>query len=73
MTPQLCRDAGDTELLLIDLGRGKTRLGGSALAQVYGAIGAEPPDLDDPRLLIGFFTAVQTLAAQDLVLAYHDR
>ena len=51
-------------LLLVDLGRGKNRLGGSALAQVYGKVGAEPPDLDNPALLAGFFAAVQELRAR---------
>ena len=52
---------------------GKNRLGGSALAQVYGALGDVPPDLDDPALLRGFFAAVQELNAAGLLLAYHDR
>jgi phosphoribosylformylglycinamidine synthase len=71
LTPQLRTDAGDTELLLIDLGRGRNRLGGSVLAQVQGSLGDECPDLDDPALLQGFFWAVQTL--RPLILAYHDR
>ena len=29
----------------------RNRLGGSSLAQVHGALGATPPDLDDPQLL----------------------
>jgi phosphoribosylformylglycinamidine synthase len=73
LTPELRTDAGPTELLLIDLGQGKNRLGGSCLAQVYERIGAVPPDLDDPRLLRGFFSAVQDLNAAGLLLAYHDR
>ncbi len=75
LTPELraAADVGDTTLLLIDLGRGKNRLGGSGLAQVYGKVGAEPPDLDSPALLTGFFAAVQEAAAADLLLAYHDR
>ena len=40
-----------------------SRLGGSALAQVYGQLGEAPPDLDDPALLRGFFAAVQELDA----------
>src|SRR6185503_4217688 len=48
LTPQLRTDAGDTELILVDLGRGKNWLGGSILAQVHGAIGETCPDLDDP-------------------------
>ena len=38
LTPRLRTDAGDTELLLIDLGAGKNRLGGSILAQVYSQV-----------------------------------
>src|SRR6187402_1668095 len=49
LTPQLRTDAGETELLLIDLGAGRNRLGGSALAQVHGELGHEAPDLDDPQ------------------------
>jgi len=73
LTPELRADAGTTELLLVDLGRGRNRLGGSALAQVYGGLGTEPPDLDDPALLRAFFAAVQDLNAAGLLLAYHDR
>ena len=73
LTPELRRDAGPTELLLVDLGRGRNRLGGSALLLVHGAIGAQPPDLDDPALLRGLFAAVQELRAAALLLAYHDR
>ncbi|MBM4267337.1 MAG: phosphoribosylformylglycinamidine synthase [Deltaproteobacteria bacterium] len=74
-TPQLRSggDLGATELLLIDLGAGKSRLGGSALAQVYGAVGTEPPDVDDPVLLRGFVEAISRLVRDGLVLAYHDR
>jgi phosphoribosylformylglycinamidine synthase len=73
LTPQLSREDGPTELILIDLGRGKNRLGGSAVLQVYGSVGEAPPDLDDPALLRQFFTAVQELNAEGLILAYHDR
>jgi phosphoribosylformylglycinamidine synthase len=73
LTPQLRTDQGDTDLLLIDLGEGNNRLGGSALAQVYKQIGRTPPDLENPALLRGFFAAVQELNAAGLLLAYHDR
>src|SRR5450432_195730 len=73
LTPEIPADAGPTELLLIDLGLGKNRLGGSALAQVYGALGSIPPDLDDPALLAGFFAAIQELGEAELLCAYHDR
>jgi phosphoribosylformylglycinamidine synthase len=73
LTPQLRRDVGDTVLLLIDLGRGKNRLGASALAQVHGCLGAVPPDLDNSADLVGFFAAIQSLNADGKLLAYHDR
>ncbi|WP_133510869.1 phosphoribosylformylglycinamidine synthase [Candidatus Thiosymbion oneisti] len=73
LTPQLRLDAGATDLILIDLGQGRNRLGASCLAQVYGQVGNQAPDLDDPRLLTGFFAAVQALNREGLILAYHDR
>jgi phosphoribosylformylglycinamidine synthase len=71
LTPQLRTDAGDTELLLVDLGCGRNRLGGSILAQAYGMLGDTCPDVDDPALLKSFFAAIQDL--RPLILAYHDR
>lgn len=73
LTPELKRDQGEACLLAVDLGRGKNRLGGSALAQVYGASGNDCPDLDDVNDLKGLFHAIQTLNAQNYLLAYHDR
>ncbi len=73
LTPQLRLDAGATELILIDLGRGRNRLGGSILAQVYGQMGNAAPDLDDAHALKRFFGAVQALNRDGLLLAYHDR
>jgi len=73
LTPQLRLDAGETDLLLIDLGAGKNRLGGSALAQVFNTTGSVVPDVDESALLPAFFYAVQKLAADNLILAYHDR
>jgi phosphoribosylformylglycinamidine synthase len=73
LTPQLQLDRGDSELILIDLGAGKNRLGGSALAQVFNATGSIAPDVDDAALLPAFFDAVQKLARGNLLLAYHDR
>ncbi|HET9470503.1 MAG TPA: phosphoribosylformylglycinamidine synthase, partial [Usitatibacter sp.] len=48
LTPEFRRDAGETELVLVDLGSGRNRLGGSALAQVYAQVGDAAPDCDDP-------------------------
>ena len=73
LTPQLITDAGATDLILIDLGRGRNRLGGSMLAQVFGQFGDCAPDLDDPEEFRRFFAAMQSLAGEDLLLAYHDR
>jgi phosphoribosylformylglycinamidine synthase len=73
LTPQLAMDVGETELVLVDLGRGRNRLGGSALAQVHGALGDAAPDLDDPAILEAFFDAIQSLNAAGRILAYHDR
>ncbi|MBW2231042.1 MAG: phosphoribosylformylglycinamidine synthase [Deltaproteobacteria bacterium] len=72
-TPQLRSDVGDTLLVLVDLGAGRCRLGGSALMQVHGGVGSEPPDVDDPARLRAFFDVVQALRAEGLLLAYHDR
>jgi phosphoribosylformylglycinamidine synthase len=70
LTPQLVTDAGETELILIDLGAGQNRLGGSALAQAWGVSGNVVPDAD-ATLLRNFFNAIQALRPQ--LLAYHDR
>jgi phosphoribosylformylglycinamidine synthase len=71
LTPQLRTDAGETELVLVDLGRTRNRLGGSILAQVFSQLGDECPDLDDPALLQGLFSFIHQHAG--LILAYHDR
>src|SRR5690606_38387651 len=73
LTPQLNRDIEDTTLLLIDLGQGRHRMGGSMLAQTLGHPGGEVPDLDDPQDLVRLVNAVNALRAQGRVLAYHDR
>ena len=69
LTPQL--QDRDTVLLLVDLGAGRNRLGGSALAQVYGLDGGAVPDVDDPARLKAFFDVMQTLGP--VLYAYHDR
>jgi phosphoribosylformylglycinamidine synthase len=73
LTPLLRRDCGETALLLIDLGRGRNRLGASALTQVYEAVGDQVPDLGNPADLKAFFAAIQRLNREGLLLAYHDR
>ncbi|MFC1929227.1 phosphoribosylformylglycinamidine synthase, partial [Chloroflexota bacterium] len=71
-TPDLKRP-GESKLILIDLAKGKNRLGGSALAQALGQIGDESPDIDDVPLLKNAFNAIQQLIDDGLVLACHDR
>jgi phosphoribosylformylglycinamidine synthase len=71
LTPQL--QPGDTTLVLVDLGQGRQRLGGSMLAQVIGQFGDRVPDLDEPRQLKALVAAVNALRADGLLLAYHDR
>ncbi len=73
LTPELRTDSGETDLILLDLGRGRNRLGGSALTQVFDCTGIEVPDLDDPALMRAFFAAIQDLNRAGLLLAYHDR
>jgi len=73
LTPVLATDQGLTALVLVDLGAGRDRVGGSCLAQVYGRVGDEPPDLEDPAPLANFFAAMRELRDAGLVLAYHDR
>ena len=72
-TPELKRINEPSRLLLLDLGEGKERLGGSVLAQVYNLTGGYAPDIELPMNLKIFFEGVQLLLAQNLVLAYHDR
>ena len=72
LTPALVRDVPST-LILIDLGCGRNRLGGSALTQVYRQMGAVVPDLEDPASLASMFNCIQALNRQGNLLAYHDR
>ena len=73
ITPQLRTDKGNTNLVLIDLGNGQNRLGATALAQVYKQLGDKPADVDNAAQLKGFYEGVQTLVANDQVVAYHDK
>lgn len=73
LTPQLRTDAGESRLLLLDLGAGADRLGGSILAQINRQLGDRVPDIDDPQVLSNFFTTLQALSGGGDILAYHDR
>ncbi|MGH8800219.1 MAG: phosphoribosylformylglycinamidine synthase, partial [Casimicrobiaceae bacterium] len=72
LTP-LLDSAVASVLLLVDLGNGRNRLGGSALAQVYGQLGDVAPDVDDANALSAFFAVMQRLHGEGRLLAYHDR
>ncbi len=73
MTPQLRALADDTSLILIDLGHGNSRLGGSVLAQVYAQLGNDCPDVERAAQLKAFFECIQLLNDKGDILAYHDR
>ena len=73
LVPMLRTDISESSLLLVDLGYGANRLGGSALALSHNRIGAAPPDLDRPEALPALFRALARLRRRGLVAAYHDR
>ncbi|HEY4511266.1 MAG TPA: phosphoribosylformylglycinamidine synthase [Candidatus Paceibacterota bacterium] len=71
ITPDL-KKPGESSLGFIDLGLGKDRLGGSAIAQSFGKLGNECPDVD-PQMVKNLFKAVQEMIDEKLILAGHDR
>ena len=72
VTPEL-KNVEDSVLLLVDLGNGKARMGGSAFGQVYNNMTGDAPDLDDTGRLKAFYNVIQQLVAEDKLLAYPDR
>ncbi|WP_118792375.1 phosphoribosylformylglycinamidine synthase [Neisseria bergeri] len=72
VTPEL-KNAPKTTIAMIDFGFGKSRMGGSALSQVYNDLGGESPDIDDLALLKNFYFVIQRLVDEGKLLAYHDR
>jgi phosphoribosylformylglycinamidine synthase len=73
LTPQLRPLDERSHLLLLDIGEGANRLGGSCLAQAFGRHGGTTPDLDFPQRLMSYFKAIQALSEKGLIHAYHDR
>ena len=71
VTPDI-KPVADSVLLLVDLGFGKARMGGSALSQVWNDLGGESPDIDADTLKV-FYEIMQQLVVEDKLLAYHDR
>jgi phosphoribosylformylglycinamidine synthase len=72
ITPDIKRP-GESRLIFIDIAPGKERLGGSAVAQVFGQIGDDSPDVENPFLLAGAFKAVQRMIKEELIISGHDR
>ena len=73
LVPMLRTDVGQSSLLLVDLGYGANRLGGSALALSHECLGVAPPDLDRPEALPALFRVLSRLRREGLATAYHDR
>jgi phosphoribosylformylglycinamidine synthase len=73
LTPELKFVDEPTCLLFIDLANGAQRIGGSILAQCYGALGTTVPDFDSAGTMRDFFAAIQLLNEDGYILAYHDR
>ncbi len=71
VTPDI-KPVADSVLLLVDLGFGKARMGGSALTQVWNDLGGKSPDID-AGYLKKFYGVIQQLVAEEKLLAYHDR
>jgi phosphoribosylformylglycinamidine synthase len=71
VTPDI-KKPGQSQLIFIDVNKDQARLGGSALAQVYGQVGNDSPDVDDPDMLKCAFLAIQKLISENLILAGHD-
>ena len=72
ITPDI-KNPGQSRLIYIDLGSGKNRLGGSALAQCYSQVGDASPDVEDSQLLKTAFNAIQYFIDKELILSGHDR
>ena len=72
ITPDI-KNPGQSKLIYIDLGSGKNRLGGSALAQCYKQTGDNSPDVEDPQLLKNTFNSIQYFIDRGLIISGHDR
>eukprot|EP01127_Copromyxa_protea_P020281 TRINITY_DN675_c0_g1_i1.p1 TRINITY_DN675_c0_g1~~TRINITY_DN675_c0_g1_i1.p1 ORF type:complete len:1177 (-),score=273.79 TRINITY_DN675_c0_g1_i1:121-3651(-) len=73
VNPNITSAAEGSHLVYLDFGRGKYRIGASALTQVYSQLGDVSPDLDDPAAFAKSWNAVQTLVEKRLIEAGHDR
>lgn len=73
LLPMFAETVRDSSLLLIDLGHGKDRLGGSVYSQVTQRFDSVTPDMEDPKELKKFLELIRSLSAKGAILAYHDR
>ncbi len=73
ITPQLNTEVTDSSLLLIDLGRGKNRMGGSIYSQVTQRFDSTTPDVDEAKDLKNYLQLIRRLATSGAILSYHDR
>lgn len=72
ITPELNTVVSDSTLHLIDLSRGKARLGGSVYSQVVQSFDSETPDVENVEDLKNFLQVIRKLAKNGAILAYHD-
>ena len=72
LTPELKTVEKDTTLVLIDLGQGKQRMGGSILCQALDLNVQDTPDLNDPQALVSLVNVINELRQEGLIYAYHD-
>lgn len=73
LLPMFADNVSDSSLILIDLGGGKDRMGGSIYTQVIQRFDSTTPDLDDPQKLKDYLKTIRELASKGAILAYHDR
>ena len=66
------KEAG-SNIIFIDLGHYKNRIGGTAYAQIHGEIGSDPPDLESSEELVKLFNTIQYLITNKLILSGHDK
>jgi phosphoribosylformylglycinamidine synthase len=71
VTPDLCPGKDGGVLLHVDLGRGRRRLGGSALGQAHAQLGDESPDVSAADVGAAW-RGVQAAIDAGLVRAGHD-
>lgn len=55
-------------ILFVDLSNGKSRVSGTALAQVYNSLGNDVPDVESADMLKNAFKAIQRLIAGNLII-----